>query len=142
MLGISRLGSFAWDLSLGDAAWDLSVVTFRLESVAWDLSPNSFHLGILLGSFDWDRPLSIFPWNFVAWNLSLRNFRLGTFAWDLSLGIFGWGSAESIDCAEFRRKSSQDTFKNLRFVIWGCLESSLTHRIRQSCPLWHQLVPK
>jgi len=36
-LEIFRLGTFVWELSLGDFAWEITLGNFRLETVAWEL---------------------------------------------------------------------------------------------------------
>jgi hypothetical protein len=85
LIGISGLGSFAWDRLLGN---------FRLGSFAWERS-----FGFLrLGTFAWDLSLEKFRLRSFALKLSLGSlrlgtfalvFRVGTFAWDISLGCLG-----------------------------------------------------
>ena len=65
-LGIFRLGSFVWELSLN----------FCLETCAWGVRLATFAGELLLGNSRLGA---------VAWKLSL-----GTVAWELALGTFAW----------------------------------------------------
>ena len=70
LVGIWRLGSFAWEFS---------PAIFHLESFVCDLS---------LGCFSWTLSFEVSRFETLAWELSLWIFSLGTFAWDLLFGIF------------------------------------------------------
>ena len=66
-LGISGLGSLAWNLGLISSAWDFWLGIFGFGSWAWGLWLGIFGLGSL------------------AWYLWLGSFGLGFCAWGLGL---------------------------------------------------------
>ena len=79
-----RLGSFAWELSLGIFRWQCSLGDCRLAFLAWILS-----LGICpFGTIAWKLPFNECSFGSVAWDTALENVRVISFAWDLSRDNF------------------------------------------------------
>ena len=81
-----RLGSFAWELSLGIFRWQCSFGDCRLAFLAWICS-----FGICrFGTIAWKLPLNKCIFGSVAWDTALENVRVISFAWDLSRDNFAW----------------------------------------------------
>ena len=83
--GIRRLAVCPWHLSFGSSAPNFRLITIvglsRIETFAWELSHGSSRLGI----FALDLSLGIFrlgtiALDFIAWGPSLGYFRSGSFA--------------------------------------------------------------